>query len=149
MLNTKILVVSYINQRQIFDTLLQKGINGFVLKDDQQSIKMLGRIVEIISSGGFYFSKELQQDLFPHPDAHLLTERQFEALSLCAAFPDEDTFSLAKKMKISGSTLRNLLSSVYSKLGVRTRAAAILKARQTGVIPPASISDSYFLIDQN
>jgi DNA-binding CsgD family transcriptional regulator len=39
-------------------------------------------------------------------------------------------------MKIANSTLRNLLSIVYLKLGVQTRAAAIAKARELGVITP-------------
>lgn len=141
--NTRILIVSYINQRQLIDALLKKGVNGIVLKDDQQSIQMLGRIVEIITSGGVFFSKGLQQDLISRPDAFLLTERQYEALSLCAAYPDEDTYTLAKQMEISSSTLRNQLSSIYARLEVRTRAAAILKARLLGLIPPASQADIY------
>jgi DNA-binding CsgD family transcriptional regulator len=39
-------------------------------------------------------------------------------------------------MKIADSTLRNLLSTVYFKLDVQTRAAAIAKARQMGLLTP-------------
>jgi DNA-binding CsgD family transcriptional regulator len=39
-------------------------------------------------------------------------------------------------MSISNSTVRNLLSTAYLKLGVHNRAAAIAKARETGVIAP-------------
>jgi DNA-binding NarL/FixJ family response regulator len=141
--DTKILIISYINQQQIIDSLLKKGVNGFVLKEDQQSIQKLGRIVEIIASGGVFFSKELQQEIFSRPSTFKLTERQLEALMLCAAYPDEDTFTLAKEMNISSSTLRNLLSAIYLKLEVRTRAAAIIKARQLQLIPPASQTDAY------
>ena len=57
-------------------------------------------------------------------------------LSLCAAYPNSKTAELAGKMKIADSTLRNLLSTVYFKLGVQTRAAAIAKARQMGILTP-------------
>ena len=72
-----------------------------------------------------------------------LTKRQFEVISICAAYPDEDTFTLAKTIGISSSTFRNLLSKTYCKLGVRTRAAAIMKARQLGIIPPLAYSEIY------
>jgi DNA-binding CsgD family transcriptional regulator len=39
-------------------------------------------------------------------------------------------------MSISNSTVRNLLSGAYLKLGVRTRSAAVARARQLGLISP-------------
>jgi len=42
---------------------------------------------------------------------------------------------LSERLGISGSTLRNLLSGTYLRLGVRTRAAAIAKAQRLGFIP--------------
>jgi DNA-binding CsgD family transcriptional regulator len=39
-------------------------------------------------------------------------------------------------MEIAHSTFRNLLSEAYLKLDVHSRAAAIAKARQLGLIPP-------------
>ena len=59
-----------------------------------------------------------------------------EALSLCAAFPDISTSELATELFIANSTARNLLSGAYLKLDVRTRTAAIAKARQLGLLLP-------------
>jgi len=42
---------------------------------------------------------------------------------------------LANQLGVTGSTLRNLLSNSYIRLGVRTRAAAIAKAHQLGIVP--------------
>jgi DNA-binding CsgD family transcriptional regulator len=67
------------------------------------------------------------------------TARELEALSLSAAYPNSKTAELAHKMKIANSTLRNLLSSIYLKLDVHTRAAAIAKARQMGIITSDSV----------
>jgi DNA-binding CsgD family transcriptional regulator len=49
-------------------------------------------------------------------------------------------------MSISNSTVRNLLSGAYIKLGVHNRIAAVTKARQLGLIssepPTIPISQS-------
>jgi DNA-binding NarL/FixJ family response regulator len=139
----KVLVISYINQIQLINALLEIGINGFILKDDQKSIQQLGNIVQIIANGGVFFSDGIHQDLFSKRENNGLTKRQLEVISLCAAYPDEDTFFLSKKLNISGSTFRNLLSTTYLKLGVRTRAAAIMKARQLSLIPQTTPADNY------
>ena len=57
-------------------------------------------------------------------------------LSLCAAYPDASTADLAQMMTISNSTVRNLLSSVYLRLGVHSRTAAVEKAREMGLVTP-------------
>jgi DNA-binding NarL/FixJ family response regulator len=139
----KLLIISVVNQPQLIKSLLEAGVSGFILKEDQQSIQRLGKIVEIVARGGVFFSEGLQQSLFSKRSGVLLTKRQLEALFLCAAYPDVDTYNLAQKLNISGSTFRNLLSETYIKMGVRTRAAAIIKARQLGLLPPASPADYY------
>ena len=48
--------------------------------------------------------------------------RQLEALSLAASYPNSTTAELAYWMGIANSSIRNLLSSAYLKLGVGTRA---------------------------
>ena len=63
-----------------------------------------------------------------------LSPRQLEALALSAAYPDETTKELSLRLEIAPSTMRNLLSKVYLKLGVHCRAAAITKARRMGLI---------------
>ncbi len=66
----------------------------------------------------------------------LLAVRQIEALALCAAYPDASQSELAKIMKVANSTMRNLLSEAYIRLGVRTRQAAVARARQLGLLQP-------------
>jgi DNA-binding NarL/FixJ family response regulator len=140
----KTLVVSYINQLGIIDSLLELGVSGIVSKEDQKSAEKLGNIIEVIANGGVFFSEGIHQDLIAGQHKSILTKRQMEALSLCAAYPDEDTSYLSKKLDISSSTFRNLLSMTYLRLGVRTRSSAIAKARQLGLIPTDSISEDFF-----
>jgi len=65
-----------------------------------------------------------------------IEERQREALSLCAAYPGYTKDKIARKLGIANSTLRNLLSDSYRRLIVSNLAAALIKARQLGLITP-------------
>ncbi len=130
-----ILVISMYTQHALVEALVNAGISGYIFKDDQASIQQLAKIVEIVAGGGIYFSQGAYRDMRGEQPDSILTPRQMEALSLCAAQPDGDTVALANKLGITGSTLRNLLSGAYLRLGVRTRAAAIAKAQKLGIFP--------------
>ena len=130
-----ILVITMLNQHSLIETLVDAGVSGYILKDDQGSIQELGKIVTMVARGGVYFSQGAYRDLRAGTSRPVLTHRQSEALSLCSAYPDNATIELSKQLGISSSTLRNLLSGAYLRLGVRTRPAAIAKARQLGLIP--------------
>ena len=57
---------------------------------------------------------------------------------MCAARPDLTSAALAQELNLAHSTVRNLLSSAYYRLGVSNRAAAVAKARHLGLIAPPS-----------
>jgi DNA-binding NarL/FixJ family response regulator len=130
-----ILVISMFTQHSLIDALVNTGISGYIFKDDQASIQQLDKIVAKVANGGIHYSQGAVRDAFEEPAESLLTVRQLEALSLCASRPDGDTLVLAGKLGITGSTMRNLLSGAYLRLGVRTRAAAIARAAQLGILP--------------
>jgi len=133
--NLHILIISMFTQNSLIDALVNTGISSYIFKDDQPSIQKLDKIVEIIANGGIYFSQGACRYVREQPAGSLLTPRQLEALSLCASRPDGDTISLAGNLGITGSTMRNLLSGAYLRLGIRTRAAAIARANQLGILP--------------
>jgi DNA-binding NarL/FixJ family response regulator len=130
-----ILIISMFTQRSLIEALVNTGISGYIFKDDQAAIEKLDKVVEKIANGGIYFSDGACRCAHEGPADTLLTPRQLEALFLCASRPDSDTSALAGKLGITGSTMRNLLSGAYLRLGVRTRAAAISKAKQLGILP--------------
>jgi DNA-binding NarL/FixJ family response regulator len=135
----EILVVTMHAQRTLIQVLMEAGASGYVLKDDQATIRELASVVRTIHKGGIYMSPYAYQLLMRHPTGELsqpLSTRQSQALSMCAAYPEANTAELAEKMKIAESTLRNLLSGSYLKLNVRTRSAAVTKARKMGLISP-------------
>lgn len=135
--NLAILVISMHNDLALVRTIIEAGAAGYILKSDSSKIQELGKWILSLVNGDPCFSDKILK-VFPGRLHEPFTLRQLEALSLCAAYPNSKTAELARKMKIADSTLRNLLSTVYFKLGVQTRAAAIAKARQMGLLTPDS-----------
>ena len=139
--NLAILVISMFSERGLTRAIMEAGASGYILKDDQATIRELGKVVVSIANGDIHLSqKVLPFFLNRHKQKadELLTARQLQALSLCATYPNCLTEDLAQKMSVSNSTVRNLLSGAYVRLAVHTRAAAIEKARELGVITPGS-----------
>jgi len=137
--NLSILVISMFAEPGLMKALVEAGVNGYILKDDTAAFRELGNVVLSVAHGGIYFSKKAHS-LYMQVDAisgnDLLTPRQMEVISLCAAYPDASTSDLAQMMSVSNSTVRNLLSSLYLRLGVHSRTAALEKARALGLVTP-------------
>lgn len=140
-----ILVISMHAERGLVRAVMEAGASGYVLKDDRAMLQDLGNVVQSVAKGGIFFSKkahELINSRKTAPGGEQLSARQLEALSLCAAYPDLSSADLAEQMSVAQSTVRNLLSGAYLRLGVRNRPAAVEKARQLGLITPHSQSTS-------
>ena len=138
--NLVILVISMHTQRKLIEAVMAAGASGYVVKDDQATIRDLVSVIRSVAEGGIHLSKIAYQQLKkgqPDPDCkeQTLTRRQLEVLSMCAAYPDASAAELASKLSIANSTMRNILSQTYIKLDVRTRAAALAKAHQIGWLP--------------
>jgi two-component system nitrate/nitrite response regulator NarL len=135
-----ILVISMYAERGLIRAVMEAGASGYVLKDDQTTARDLGSVVISVAGGGIYFSQKAHELYSKHlsKESDLLTVRQLEAISLCAAYPNNTTAMLADTMAVSNSTVRNLLSAAYLKLDVNNRAAAIARAQQLGLITSLS-----------
>ncbi|MCX6027394.1 MAG: response regulator transcription factor [Chloroflexi bacterium] len=136
--DTAILVISMHAERALIRALVEAGVSGYILKDDREAIHELSSAIKTIAAGGIYFSHYAQQALSAPAGSNgpALTVRQREVLSLCAAYPDLTTAQIARKLGVANSTLRNLLSGAYLRLEVRSRPAAVARARQLGLIAP-------------
>lgn len=134
---TAILAASMYGQRALIQAIMLAGASGYLLKDDINGLQALGDVLKRVYAGEIYMSPQAYAAWMKRSTGELdqiLSPRQREALSLSAAYPNYSVSDLASAMNIAGSTMRNLLSMAYLKLNVRTRTAAILKARQLGLI---------------
>lgn len=130
-----IIVISMYAERGLIRATLEAGVSGYILKDDRDVIQDLGNIITSVANGGIFLSKKAHALLLGQQD-HYLSTRQLEVLSLSATYPDWTSTDLAKKMSVANSTVRNLLSGAYLRLGVHNRSAAISKAKRLGIISP-------------
>lgn len=131
--NLNILIISVHDEPSLVEALINAGISGYIFKKDSASILKLPMIVRKIADGSTFFSDDGKED--KQNSAKILTRRQLEVISLCAEFPDDPAGTLALELGIASSTFRNLLSEIYERLEVRTKAAAISRARTLGLIP--------------
>lgn len=145
-----VVVATMYADRSLIKAIIQTGVSGYILKDDLYAVQEFGAIItSIVRHNGRYWSPEVQRLLEQtkskkNEDEPLLTPRQLQALSLCAAYPEQSTAQLAEYMHITDSTFRNHLTDAYFKLGVQSRGGAVAKARDAGLIvsdKPAPFSD--------
>ena len=133
-----VLVISAYTEPTLIQGVMKAGANGYILKDDNALLRELKNVLfSVVAGRGIYLSPQAKELLLQREavGAELgLTPRQVEALSLCAAYPTDSTKDLALRMNVSCSTVRNLLSQSYLRLGVSGRSAAVLKAQQLGLL---------------
>ncbi len=122
------------------DTVLgaiRAGASGYLLKGS--GAEEVLNAVRAAYAGGMVFGATLAARvaaLFaagPAPQAVAfpeLTDRERTVLDLLAAGRSND--AIAREIYVSSKTVRNLVSSIYTKLHAPDRAAAIIKAREAG-----------------
>jgi DNA-binding NarL/FixJ family response regulator len=134
-----VLVISGFVEPTVVVGVMEAGANGYVLKDDSALLVDLAIVVRsVVESRGIYLSPAARaiwmQRQHGRGEPHRLSPRQLEALTLCARNPDASTREVAAQMQVEPSTVRNLLSKAYLRLGVSTRMGAVAKAKQLGLI---------------
>jgi two-component system nitrate/nitrite response regulator NarL len=135
-----ILVISMHNIPSLIKAVMEAGASGYILKDDAITMRSLPSVLQTILGGGIYLSQQAYQQIYKRvPKDVTLTARQVEVLALCAAYPDASTAELAQRLGVANSTVRNLLSGAYIRLNVHSRAAAIAKTQQMGLIRPSNV----------
>ena len=132
-----IVIITMFKEVILLKLALENGVSGYLFKDDRTQIRRLGSILRSIVAGGTFLSEQANElYLSTLNSAPLLTMRQIEILSLSIANPDITTELIAKELDLAHSTVRNTLSQAYKKLGVTNHMAAIIKAREIGLVSP-------------
>ena len=132
-----ILVVSMFDDDNVF-AAMQAGARGYLLKGAAPDELLRGILAVAQGEALFapsiarrligYFSRptKLPPTLFPE-----LTEREREILGHIAQA--ETNPVIARRLKLSEKTIRNHITSIFSKLQVGSRAEAVLRAREAGL----------------
>jgi DNA-binding NarL/FixJ family response regulator len=135
----RILVVTLFEDDDSVFAALRSGARGYILKDANE-VEVL-RAIRAVSSGDAIFSPTIAQRLIdffatPRPAQSALpfpelTDREREILTLIAQ--GWSNAEIAQSLVISMKTVRNYISSIFSKLQVADRSQAIVRAREAGL----------------
>jgi DNA-binding NarL/FixJ family response regulator len=123
---------------------IDAGAAGFVLKD--AAANDLIRAVRTVASGAAWLDPQVtprvlaiyRTTVLPQARrqerAAELTDREHDVLRLIAE--GATNAEIAERLHVSGGTVKSHVGSIFTKLGVRDRAAAIVFAYQHGIASP-------------
>lgn len=133
---TAVLVLTMFDEDDLVQRALAAGARGFLLKGaDGQEIE---RALRSVHSGEAVLGRQVADRVLarvggaPREPASLgLTQRETEVLDLVAG--GMGNASIAARLHVAPKTVGNHISAIFAKLGVATRAEAIVLARESGL----------------
>ena len=141
-----VLVLTTFGEDEVLWGAIEAGASGFVLKDS--SAEDLIAAVRAVAGGGAWFDPGVAPRLLERyrrvvaPAARdagrldQLTEREHEVLRLMAR--GATNAEIGATLHVAEATVKTHVGSIFAKLGVRDRAAAIVFAYDHGVVMPGT-----------
>jgi DNA-binding NarL/FixJ family response regulator len=147
----RVIILTTFDDRELIQTGLQAGALGYVLKDI--TAEQLAATIRVVAQGQVLLHPEIAHKVlasFSSPpiepaatasaisvsgdvsDVAQLTEREREILALLAR--GASNREISETLYIASGTVKNHLSNILGKLGVRDRTQAALKARELGLL---------------
>jgi DNA-binding NarL/FixJ family response regulator len=139
-----VLVLTTFGEDEILWSAIEAGASGFVLKDC--AAEDLLAAVRSVAGGGAWFDPAVAPRLLDRyrsivaPSARdaarleLLTDREHDVLRLMAR--GATNAEIGATLFVAEATVKTHVGSIFAKLGVRDRAAAIVFAYDHGVVTP-------------
>ena len=136
---TAVLVLTMFDDDATVFTAMQAGARGYLLKGAEQDA-IVGAIRAVVAGQAifgpgiasrvldFFAAPPVTPTAEPFPE---LTQREREILALLA--DGRRTSVIAEQLFLSPKTVSNNLTSIFAKLEVADRAAAIIRAREGGL----------------
>ena len=139
-----VLALTTFNDEELLSDVLRAGAVGFVLKDS--SAEELIRAVRAVGNGKSYLDPAVTARVLntyrnkpaPPPPTVALTEltpREKDVLTLIAK--GHNNAEIADELYISGLTVKTHIGRIFTKLGLRDRAAAIVFAYEHRISAPS------------
>lgn len=139
-----VLALTTFNDDELLSGVLRAGAAGFVLKDSPA--EELIRAVRAVGSGKSYLDPDVTARVLnayrgaaqpspPNVALAELTPRENDVLALIAK--GRTNAEIADELYISGLTVKTHIGRIFTKLGLRDRAAAIVFAYEHRIIAPS------------
>ena len=144
--DTVVLVLTTFGEDEVLWGALEAGAAGFVLKDS--SAEDLIAAVRAVAAGAAWFDPAVAPRVLEHyrrrvapagrqaARLELLSEREREVLRLMARGATNG--EIATALFVAEATVKTHIGSIFGKLGVRDRPAAIVFAYDHGVVTPGA-----------
>lgn len=131
-----VLVLTMFDDDSVF-AAIRAGARGYLLKDAR--LDDVVRAIDAVARGEAIFSPSIAQRLLSYFASSRattqtfseLTEREHEILALIAHGHSNE--QIAELLVVSIKTIRNHVSTIFSKLQVADRAQAVVRAREAGL----------------
>ena len=141
----RVLALTTFEDDEVLWGVIEAGSAGFVLKD-APAADLVGAI-RVTARGGSWLDPRVADRVLTvlrrNPGAvasadenpvEPLTERELEVLRLVAT--GANNAEVAESLYLSERTVKGHISAIFAKLGVRDRAAAIIRAYDAGIVTP-------------
>jgi DNA-binding NarL/FixJ family response regulator len=135
--DTAVLVLSMLEDDESVFAAMRAGARGYLLKGASQGD--IERAIQTVAGGGAFLGSQVARRVLgllaaprrEDPPFPQLTGREREVLDLIATgLPNRQ---IATRLDISAKTVSNHISSIFAKLHLSDRAAAIVQARDAGL----------------
>jgi DNA-binding NarL/FixJ family response regulator len=147
----RVVILTTFDDRELIHAGLQAGALGYVLKDI--TAEQLATTIRVVAQGQVLLHPDVAHKVLASissapiepamiapatpafvgiSDVAQLTEREREILALLAR--GASNREISETLYIAGGTVKNHLSNILGKLGVRDRTQAALKARELGLL---------------
>ncbi len=134
--DAQVLVLTMVADDSAVFAAIQAGALGYLLKG--AGLDEIDRAVSSVAAGQAVYGPEVARRLRaffraggaaqPFPE---LTDREREVLTLMAE--GLNNTDISRRLFLSDKTVRNRVSTIFAKLGVADRSAAIVRAREAGL----------------
>lgn len=126
----RIIILTTFARAGYFERARNAGVRGYLLKDSP--IEELVHSIHSIMDGRKIYAPELIDLAFDmrEEERNPLTEREVEVLKLVSE--GKTTKQIAEQLYLSPGTVRNYISAILDKLGVRNRIEAITLFQEKG-----------------
>lgn len=133
----KVIILSAYDDDAHVRAMLSAGVSGYILKSEAADV-VVGAI-QAVMQGGSWFSQTIVQKMVRWQNGtpivsrlERLSRRETDILERIAV--GWNNGQIAKDLFLAEQTVRNYSSRIYQKLGVNTRAEAIVWARENGIV---------------
>jgi DNA-binding NarL/FixJ family response regulator len=146
----RILVLTTFDLDEYVYAALRAGASGFLLKD--VSAEQLIEAIKMIAAGSQLFAPSVVRRLVeaylrtdgsgePFPDLSGLTGREVEVLRLVAT--GRSNAEIAAELFIGEGTVKTHLNRLMTKLGLASRAQAVVAAYESGLVVPGRLGPTH------